>query len=208
MDKGYVMPITQLSTRAQLGINAPEVRVEVHLSGGLPAFTVVGLPETAVREARDRVRSAILNSGFEFPARRITVNLAPADLPKEGGRYDLPIAIGILAAMGAVPRPAGKGDSMTKWLVTLLMVGGLVYCGAAIGEDTKEEKKFSFSLKDTDGKTHKLDAMKDKLVVLEWMEPDCPAVKPHYKSKNIQKLAAKYKEKGVVWLSVCSTGGS
>jgi magnesium chelatase family protein len=92
------MSLTQLVTRAQLGIDAVEVRVEVHISNGLPAFTVVGLPETAVREARDRVRSAILNSGFEFPARRITVNLAPADLPKMGGRYDLPIALGILAA--------------------------------------------------------------------------------------------------------------
>ncbi|MDH3390153.1 MAG: YifB family Mg chelatase-like AAA ATPase [Gammaproteobacteria bacterium] len=92
------MSLAQLTTRAQLGINAPQVRVEVHISSGLPAFTVVGLPETAVREARDRVRSAIINSGFEFPARRITVNLAPADLPKEGGRYDLPIALGILAA--------------------------------------------------------------------------------------------------------------
>ena len=92
------MALTQLTTRAQLGIDAPEVRVEVHISNGLPTFTVVGLPETAVREARDRVRSAILNSGFEFPVRRITVNLAPADLRKEGGRYDLPIALGILAA--------------------------------------------------------------------------------------------------------------
>ncbi len=92
------MSLTQITTRAQMGINAPEVSVEVHISSGLPAFTVVGLPETAVREARDRVRSAIINSGFEFPARRITVNLAPADLPKEGGRYDLPIALGILAA--------------------------------------------------------------------------------------------------------------
>ncbi|HEY5739501.1 MAG TPA: YifB family Mg chelatase-like AAA ATPase [Gammaproteobacteria bacterium] len=92
------MSLTQLITRAQLGIDAPEVRVEVHISNGLPAFTLVGLAETAVREARDRVRSAIINSGFEFPDRRITVNLAPADLPKEGGRYDLPIALGILAA--------------------------------------------------------------------------------------------------------------
>jgi len=92
------MSLTHLVTRAQLGIDAPQVRVEVHISNGLPAFTIVGLPETAVREARDRVRSAIINSGFEFPARRITVNLAPADLPKEGGRYDLPIALGILAA--------------------------------------------------------------------------------------------------------------
>jgi magnesium chelatase family protein len=96
------MSLTQLVTRAQLGIDAFEVRVEVHISNGLPAFTVVGLPETAVREARDRVRSAILNSGFEFPARRITVNLAPADLPKTGGRYDLAIALGILAASGQV----------------------------------------------------------------------------------------------------------
>jgi len=92
------MSFTLLHTRAQLGVDAPPVRVEVHISNGLPAFTVVGLPETAVREARDRVRSAILNSGFEFPARRITVNLAPADLPKQGGRYDLPIALGIVAA--------------------------------------------------------------------------------------------------------------
>jgi magnesium chelatase family protein len=92
------MSLTQLITRAQLGIDAPEVRVEVHISNGLPAFTLVGLAETAVREARDRVRSAIINSSFEFPDRRITVNLSPADLPKEGGRYDLPIALGILAA--------------------------------------------------------------------------------------------------------------
>jgi magnesium chelatase family protein len=92
------MSLTQLTTRAQDGVTAPEVSVEVHISNGLPAFTMVGLPEAAVREARDRVRSAIINSGFEFPARRITVNLAPANLPKEGGRYDLPIALGILAA--------------------------------------------------------------------------------------------------------------
>jgi magnesium chelatase family protein len=92
------MSLTQLTTRAQEGVGAPEVSVEVHISNGLPAFTMVGLPEAAVRESRDRVRSAIINSGFEFPLRRITVNLAPADLPKEGGRYDLSIALGILAA--------------------------------------------------------------------------------------------------------------
>ncbi len=92
------MAITQLFTRAQQGIAAPRVSVEVHISNGLPAFSIVGLPEAAVRESRDRVRSAIINSGFNFPARRITVNLAPADLPKEGGRYDLAIALGILAS--------------------------------------------------------------------------------------------------------------
>jgi len=96
------MSLTQLTTRAQEGVSAPEVSVEVHISNGLPAFTMVGLPEAAVRESRDRVRSAIINSGFEFPARRITVNLAPADLPKEGGRYDLPIALGILAASNQI----------------------------------------------------------------------------------------------------------
>lgn len=90
-------------TRACIGVSAPPVTVEVHLSGGLPALTLVGLPETGVRESKERVRSALLNAGFEFPARRITINLAPADLPKEGGRFDLPIALGILAASGQIP---------------------------------------------------------------------------------------------------------
>ena len=90
-------------SRATIGVSAPAVTVEVHLSGGLPALSIVGLPETGVRESKERVRSALLNAGFEFPARRITINLAPADLPKEGGRFDLPIALGILAASGQVP---------------------------------------------------------------------------------------------------------
>lgn len=90
-------------TRASIGVSAPSVTVEVHLSGGLPALSIVGLPETGVRESRERVRSALLNAGFDFPARRITINLAPADLPKEGGRFDLPIALGILAASGQIP---------------------------------------------------------------------------------------------------------
>lgn len=85
-------------SRAQVGLDAPEVTVEVHITGGLPALNIVGLPEAEVKESKDRVRSAIMNAQFEFPARRITVNLAPADLPKEGGRFDLPIALGILAA--------------------------------------------------------------------------------------------------------------
>ena len=89
-------------SRAQLGIEAPSVSVEVHIGGGLPRFTIVGLPETAVRESKDRVRAALLNSRFGFPPGRITVNLAPADLPKEGGRFDLPIAIGILAATSQI----------------------------------------------------------------------------------------------------------
>lgn len=97
------MSLAIVHSRAQVGVSAPHVSVEAHLSNGLPSFTIVGLPETAVKESKDRVRSALLNSHFEFPAKRITVNLAPADLPKEGGRYDLAIAIGILAASDQIP---------------------------------------------------------------------------------------------------------
>ncbi|MDX1604848.1 MAG: YifB family Mg chelatase-like AAA ATPase [Candidatus Competibacterales bacterium] len=103
------MSLAIVHSRAPLGVEAAAVSVEVHLANGLPATTVVGLPETAVKESRDRVRGAILNSGFEFPSRRITINLAPADLPKEGGRFDLPIALGILAASGQIPDAALGG---------------------------------------------------------------------------------------------------
>ena len=96
------MSFAQVYTRSVVGLNAPSVMVEVHLSQGLPAVTIVGLPEAAVRESKDRVRSAIINSGFQFPNRRLTINLAPADLPKDGARLDLPIAIGILAASGQI----------------------------------------------------------------------------------------------------------
>ena len=92
------MALAVVHSRAQVGIESPAVTVEVHLANGLPSLSIVGLPEAAVKESKDRVRAALLNANFEFPARRITVNLAPADLPKEGGRFDLPIAIGILAA--------------------------------------------------------------------------------------------------------------
>ena len=98
------MELSVIFSRALTGIDAPLVEVETHLSNGLPSFNIVGLPEAAVRESKDRVRSAILNSHFTFPDRRITVNLAPADLPKEGGRFDLPIALGILSASGQVPQ--------------------------------------------------------------------------------------------------------
>lgn len=96
------MSLATVFSRAILGVEAVEVRVETHLSNGLPAFAIVGMPETAVKESKERVRSAILNSGLEFPTRRITVNLAPADLPKTGGRYDLAIALSILVASGQI----------------------------------------------------------------------------------------------------------
>lgn len=115
------MSLATIYSRAQSGINSPLVTVEVHLSNGLPSLSTVGLPEAAVKESKDRVRGALLNSQFEFPARRITVNLAPADLPKEGGRFDLPIALGILAASGQLP-----ADTLSRYE----FVGELALSGA------------------------------------------------------------------------------
>lgn len=97
------MSLACVYSRARVGLESPLVTVEVHLANGLPAFHIVGLPEASVKESKDRVRSALINCGYEFPAKRITINLAPADLPKEGGRFDLPIAVGILAASEQIP---------------------------------------------------------------------------------------------------------
>ena len=97
------MSFAKIYTRGLLGLHAPLIEVEVHVSQGLPALTIVGLAEAAVRESKDRVRSAIINSGFVFPTKRLTINLAPADLPKDGSRLDLPIALGILIASGQLP---------------------------------------------------------------------------------------------------------
>jgi len=103
------MTLAVVASRALAGIAAPEVAVEVHLGPGLPAFNIVGLPDAEVREAKDRVRAALNHARFEFPSRRITVNLAPADLPKDSGRFDLPIALGILAASGQLKVAALEG---------------------------------------------------------------------------------------------------
>ena len=117
------MSLAVVYSRALIGIEATEVRVEVHLSGGLPAMSIVGLPEAAVKESKDRVRAALLNSQFEFPARRITISLAPADLPKDGGRFDLPIALGILVASGQLP-----GDRLSEIeFIGELALGGDLY---------------------------------------------------------------------------------
>jgi magnesium chelatase family protein len=97
------MSVAIVHSRACIGITSPSVSVEAHISNGLPSFSIVGLPATVVKESRDRVRSALLTTNFDFPSRRITINLAPAELPKEGGRFDLPIALGILAATGQIP---------------------------------------------------------------------------------------------------------
>ena len=116
------MSLAVLFSRAGRGVSAPLVSVEVHLANGLPALNMVGLPEAAVRESKDRVRAAILNSRFDFPVRRVTINLAPADLPKEGGRFDLAIALGILAASGQLP---ADRLSAFEFLGELALSGGL-----------------------------------------------------------------------------------
>ncbi len=115
------MSLAVVHTRASVGIQAPPVTVEVHLTNGLPGLAIVGLPEAAVRESKDRVRGALLSSRYDYPARRITVNLAPADLPKDGGRFDLPIAIGILAASEQLP---------VEHLADVEFVGELALSGA------------------------------------------------------------------------------
>ncbi len=140
------MALAQLSSRALVGLDAPPVQVEVHLAGGLPSFSIVGLPEAEVREARERVRSALLNSGFAFPSsRRIVVNLAPAELPKESGRFDLPIALGVLAAAGAIDADAIAGHAFAGELSlsgALRDVRGALAMAMAIAREGPEPTLF------------------------------------------------------------------
>ena len=131
------MGLAIVHSRARVGVRAPEVRVEVHLAGGLPAMSIVGLPEATVREAKDRVRAAILCAQFEFPARRITINLSPADLPKDGGRFDLAIALGILAASGQLTTEALEGwEFLGELALTgeIRCVDGVLAAAIAAGE--------------------------------------------------------------------------
>lgn len=133
-----IKSLAMIHSRTLLGICAVPVMVEVHLANGLPSFSTVGLPETAVKESKDRVRGAILNSGFEFPAKRITVNLAPADIPKTGGRFDLPIAIGILLASGQLPHVSVKQLEMVGELAldgSLRRVSGVLPTALACAKD-------------------------------------------------------------------------
>ena len=131
------MELANIYSRTLAGIDSVQVSVEIHLSRGLPTFHIVGLPKTAVKESRERVRSAILTNHFEFPMKRITVNLAPADLPKEGGRYDLPIAIGILAASGQLARDSLQQHEFIGELSLtgeLRPVGGILPCASSINK--------------------------------------------------------------------------
>lgn len=138
------MSLAIVRSRGLDGLNAPLVTVEVHISGGLPALTIVGLPEAAVRESRDRVRSALINSGFEFPNRRVTVNLAPADLPKSGGRFDLPIALALLAASGQLPASSLDAYEIVGELAltgALRPIQGALPTAIAVAAEHKEAQK-------------------------------------------------------------------
>jgi len=132
--------VQRVSTVAFEGIEVRPVDVQVQIAPGLPAFHIVGLPDKAVSEARERVRSALIASGLALPARRITINLAPADLPKEGSHYDLPIALGLMAAIGAIPHDALAGFTVLGELGldgSIAAVAGVL--PAAIGANTRGE---------------------------------------------------------------------
>src|SRR5271168_2428800 len=132
--------VRRVTTVAFEGIEVRPVDVQVQVAPGMPAFTIVGLPNKAVSEARERVRSAMIASGLALPARRITVNLAPADLPKEGGHYDLPIALGLMAAIGAIPPDALSGFTVLGELGldgSIAAVAGVL--PAAIGANSRDE---------------------------------------------------------------------
>lgn len=152
------MSFAQVYTRSVVGLNAPSVMVEVHLSQGLPAVTMVGLPEMAVRESKDRVRSAIINSGYAFPNRRVTINLAPADLPKDGARLDLPIAIGILAASGQLDETALE---KYEFIGELALNGDLrpIAGALAVARAVKTEQRTLIVPKDNAGEAVKVEGV-------------------------------------------------
>jgi magnesium chelatase family protein len=133
---GETMSLAVLLSRSLLGLDAPTVRVEVHLARGLPSFCIVGLADAEVRESRERVRAAIQSSGFEFPLGRLTVNLSPADIPKESGRFDLPIALGVLLVSGQVATPECKEEDSAHdrsvMLAKLVLAGELSLTGALV----------------------------------------------------------------------------
>ncbi|KAB0616720.1 magnesium chelatase domain-containing protein, partial [Castellaniella defragrans] len=128
------MSLAVLSSRALFGPRVWPVQVEVHVGGGLPSFSIVGLPGAGVRESRERVRSALLSSGFEFPAGRITANLAPADLPKDSGRFDLPIALGVLLASGQIADARGQAPDVRHYVLAgeLSLTGSIVPADAVL----------------------------------------------------------------------------
>ena len=180
------MSLAVVYSRALSGMAAPLVEVEAHLANGLPAFNIVGLPDTEVKESRDRVRAAIIQSGFDFPAKKITVNLAPADLPKESGRFDLPIAVGILVASGQI---AISPEELAKYeLAGELALSGLLRpvrgALAMVWQSTQARRRFILPPESAEQaaliERAEVLAAESLVAVAAHLNgsPPCPAVKP------------------------------
>lgn len=210
------MGISALYTRAQRGVDAPSVRVETHLGPGLPAFHIVGLPEAAVRESRDRVRSAIVNSGFQFPQQRITVNLAPADLPKGGGRFDLPIALGILAASKQLPERSVREEYIGELALSgaLRPVQGILAAALACGKQQRQLIVPQGNAEEASlcKQTQVLAATSLLQVCAHWRKLEkLPRVAPHIPDKNAQTLPCLSQVRGQLQarraLEIAASGG-
>ena len=210
------MNLATTYTRAPLSMHAPLVRVEVHLASGLPAMTLVGLPEKAVKESKDRVRAAILNSGFEFPAKHITINLAPAELPKDGARYDLAIALGILAASGQIPPDATAAHEYHGELALsgqLRPVSGILPCALAATDARRDiitapENHHEAALVAADN-THSAGSLAEIAAILhgqrDWPAPPAAALRPPRQYPDYADVIGQHQAKRA--LLVAAAGG-
>ena len=210
------MTLATVYTRAPLSMHAPLVRVEVHLTGGLPAMTLVGLPEKAVKESKDRVRAAIINSGFEFPSKHITINLAPAELPKDGARYDLAIALGILIASDQLP-----ADDIAQYEFhgelalsgALRPVGGILPCALAATDAhrriiTAPDNHHEAALVAADN-VHSAESLAEIAAVLhrrqDWPPPPPPPIRPPRSYPDYADVIGQHQAKRA--LLVAAAGG-
>ena len=210
------MNLATTYTRAPLSMHAPLVRVEVHLASGLPAMTLVGLPEKAVKESKDRVRAAILNSGFEFPAKHITINLAPAELPKDGARYDLAIALGILAASGQIPPDATAAHEYHGELALsgqLRPVSGILPCALAATDARRDiitapENHHEAALVAADN-THSAGSLAEIAAILhgqrDWPAPPAAVLRPPRQYPDYADVIGQHQAKRA--LLVAAAGG-
>ena len=208
--------LATIHTRAPLSMHAPLVRVEVHLASGLPAMTLVGLPEKAVKESKDRVRAAILNSGFEFPAKHITINLAPAELPKDGARYDLAIALGILAASGQIPADATSAHEYHGELALggqLRPVSGILPCALAATDARRDiitapENHHEAALVAPDN-VHSAGSLAELAAILhgqrDWPPPPVAAMRPPRPYPDYSDVIGQHQAKRV--LLIAAAGG-
>ena len=212
------MAFARARTRALLGLDAPLVSVEVHLSGGLPRTSLVGLPAAAVRESKDRVRAALVASGFQYPNGRVVINLGPADLPKEGGRFDLPIALGILAASGQIPAEQLAGVEIVGELSlngTVRPVRGAVSCAVAAREAERglilpagNAREAAFARRATLYPVSHLDEARDHLLGTASIEPlRAPIPESHPAAEGLELADVRGQELAKRALEIAAAGG-